>query len=193
MFSSTSESFSSLSLPNSFSLSIEKLPSGFEASFVPGQLLLPILILMVYTHHIVFEQGHRYDGKLISKESCDIITQGVIQALLLTSVFHKGLSFMVADCGYCSWGFKPPGFQIIFPCTFWWPNLFLFKATFFFLCRLFTPLMTPKGKKRISKVLSNKSIQFLLLFTFWIKGLSFKTQFKFEFWPLVKGGQLVVE
>ena len=134
MFSSTSESFSSLSLPNSFSLSIEKLPSGFEASFVPGQLLLPILILMVYTHHIVFEQGHRYDGKLISKESCDIIIQGFIQALLLTSVFQKELSFMVVDCGLgaAAGGSSPQVFKSFSHALFGDLIFFFFRPLFSF-------------------------------------------------------------
>ena len=54
----------------------------------------------------------------------------------------------------CSWVFKPPVFQIAFPCITWCPNLFLFLDLFLFCFRLFTPLMTPKGKKRINKALS---------------------------------------
>ena len=46
---------------------------------------------------------------------------------------------------------------------------------------LFTPLMTPKVKKRTNKALSKQSKQFLLLSYFWFKGLSFKTQFKIAF------------
>ena len=54
--------------------------------------------------------------------------------------------------------------------------------------------MTPKGKKkRINKALSKSYKQFLILFTFWFKGLSFKTQIKIEFSPPVNGGQLVLE
>ena len=57
---------------------------------------------------------------MLEIEVADLITsliaciQGFIQALFLTSVFHKGLSFMA--CYPCSWGFKPPSFQIAFPC-----------------------------------------------------------------------------
>ena len=46
---------------------------------------------------------------------------------------------------------------------------------------LFTPFMNPTGKKRINRALSKQSKQFLLLFIFWFKRLSFKTQFKIEF------------
>ena len=46
-----------------------------------------------------------------------VYCQGFIQALLLTSVFHKGLSFMAVGNNPtyvvpCSWGLKLPGFQI---------------------------------------------------------------------------------
>ena len=47
-------------------------------------------------------------------------------------------------------------------------------------------------EKRINKALSMQSEQFLLLFSFF-GWSSFKTQVKIEFWPLVNGGQLVVE
>ena len=40
--------------------------------------------------------------------------------------------------------------------------------------------MTLKGKKEEIR-LSKQSKQFLLLFCFWFKGLSLKTQFKIEF------------
>ena len=40
------------------------------------------------------------------------------------------------------------------------------ELQFFFLYGLFTPLMAPKGKKRINKALSKHSKQFLLLFYF---------------------------
>ena len=46
---------------------------------------------------------------------------------------------------------------------------------------LFIPFMNPTGKKRINRALSKQSKQFLLLFIFWFKRLSFKTQFKIEF------------
>ena len=46
---------------------------------------------------------------------------------------------------------------------------------------LFTPFMNLTGNKRINRALSKQSKQFLLLFIFWFKRLSFKTQFKIEF------------
>ena len=46
---------------------------------------------------------------------------------------------------------------------------------------LFAPFMNPTGKKRINRALSKQCKQFLLLFIFWFKRLSFKTQFKIEF------------
>ena len=46
---------------------------------------------------------------------------------------------------------------------------------------LFPPFMNPTGNKRINRALSKQSKQFLLLFIFWFKRLSFKTQFKIEF------------
>ena len=78
--------------------------------------------------------------------------QGFIQALLLTSVFHEGLSFswkmcikmLVLQLGVHMWRCKSPlwspgtmplkhlaislisGFQITLPCIVQWPNLFLF-------------------------------------------------------------------
>ena len=51
---------------------------------------------------------------------------------------------------------------------------------FFFLYGLFTPFMTPKGKKKIR--LSPSSLNsFYYFFIFWFKELNFKTQFKIEF------------
>ena len=63
---------------------------------------------------------------------------------------------------------------------------------FFFLHGLFTPLITIKLKKiiRLSPCSLNSCYSF---FIFWFIGLSFKTQFKIEFWPLVNGGQLELE
>ena len=70
--------------------------------------------------------------------------QGFIQALLLTSVFHEGLS-----CGCrpqpiahqqvapCSWRFKGnletlsiSAITVAFPCIIWWPDIFLFWVSF---------------------------------------------------------------
>ena len=47
--------------------------------------------------------------------------------------------------------FSDPSFQVVYPCIIRWPNLFsfFFRSLFSFLHELFTPLMTPKGKKRI--------------------------------------------
>ena len=58
---------------------------------------------------------------------------------------------------------------------------------------LFTPLMTPKGKKKNKQASPSSLNNFYYVFIFWLKGLSFKTQLKTEFWPLVNVSQVVFE
>ena len=66
-----------------------------------------------------------------------------------------------------------------------WTVIFLF-FTGFLLCWWLL-----KVKKE--SVSPNSLNSFNYFFIFWFKGLSFKTQFKIEFWPPVNGGPLVLE
>ena len=66
-----------------------------------------------------------------------------------------------------------------------WTVIFLF-FTGFLLCWWLL-----KVKKE--SVSPNSLNSFNYFFIFWFKGLSFKTQFKIEFWPPVNGGPLVFE
>ena len=62
----------------------------------------------------------------------------------------------------------------------------------FFLYGLFTLLMTPKCKKEYISLSPCNLNSFYYFFIFWFKGLSFKTQFRIEFWPPLNGDQLVL-
>ena len=75
--------------------------------------------------------------------------QGFIQAFLLTSVFYEGLSF-VGSRG------KAPGSFGHFANSKFSNSLSMHNLISFFrsLFHFFTPLMTPKGKKRMNKALS---------------------------------------
>ena len=68
---------------------------------------------------------------------------------LLTSVFHKGLSFMavVWGLGAAFGGSSPLVFKLPFHASFSDLIMFSFLGLFFFLHRHFISFMTPKGKK----------------------------------------------
>ena len=76
--------------------------------------------------------------------------------------------------GPCSWRFKAPDFQIASPCIFSFLGLF-------FLDRVFTLLVTAKGKKEYTRLSPSSQNSFYYFFSFLFKGLKFKTQFKVEF------------
>ena len=107
--------------------------------------------------------------------------QGFILALLLTSIFHKGLSFMavghnptcISTLTLAVGGSRPQVFKSAFPCIIWCPNKSFPFLSFFFL-GLFAPLMTHKGNKRINKALSKQPKQFLLLFYFLFQRIQFQ-------------------
>ena len=73
---------------------------------------------------------------------------------------------------HCNFIQKKCGRKRCLPCT----HVSFSGLKLLFLYALFTPLMAPKGKKRINKTLSMLSKQSYYFFYFWIKGLSFKTQ-----------------
>ena len=80
-------------------------------------------------------------------------------------------------------GSSPPGFQIPFPCIIWWPNLFLFRSLFSFYVDFLQHWW----------LLEVKTFLLYYFFTFWFKGLIFKTQLTIKFWPPENRGQLVLE
>ena len=71
-----------------------------------------------------------------------------------------------------------PGFQIVFPCIIRWRSFLSFLGYFFPFYGLSTPLITPKGKKRINKALFKQSKQFLLFYYFSVKRTEFQNSVK---------------
>ena len=119
----------------------------------------------------------------------------IFVSLLLTSVFHKGLRFMAVGWGLRAafGGSSPLVFKLPFHASFNDLIIFSFLDLFFFLHRHFISFMTPKSKKEQIRLFPSSLNSFYYFFTFWFKGLSFKTQFKIKFWPPVNGGQSVLE
>ena len=66
-------------------------------------------------------------------------------------------------------------------------------CNFFLVWTFYTVDDSWRCKEILNKALSKQSKQLLLFYFLWVEGLSFKTQFKIEFWPPVNRDQLVLE